>query len=436
MTTLTPAWTIARKRDGHELTDAEIRQFLHGYVCSAIPDYQMAALAMAIFLRGMTAKETADLTRCMLHSGAILKWDSEMPIVDKHSTGGIGDKISLILAPVLACLDVRVPMISGRGLGATGGTLDKLESIPGFRTDLSLSEFQSIVRRVGCAISGATDELVPADRKLYALRDVTATVASIPLITASIMSKKLAEGLDGLVMDVKWGSGAFMQTYSAAHELAESLISVGQQMSLPVSALISDMNQPLGRCAGNALEVQEAIETLAGCGPPDVIELVVELGTALLTLVRADIDPANVRKKIHELLQSGMALDKFQAMVAEQGGDLRRPRHLAPCYPLLADTAGYIVHIDTEALGQCIVEMGGGRKQLGDRIDHSVGLKMEVRIGDAVDLDQPLLSMFIQPSARERIGSPLRAAFQIGPTRPEIRPLIAERISTSGFVSR
>src|SRR5262245_23865010 len=258
-----PAGLIAKKRDGETLADGEIREFINGYVAGAVPDYQMAAMAMAIYLRGMDAAETTALTNCMLRSGAVWQWSSPRPEkVDKHSTGGIGDKTSLILAPLLACCGLQVPMISGRGLGPTGGTLDKLESIPGFRTNLSREEIREITDRVGCVITGASEELAPADKKLYALRDVTATVPSIPLITGSIMSKKLAEGLDALVLDVKVGSGAFMKSLDEARTLARSLVETGRRMGVKTTALLTDMNQPLGRMAGNLVEVQEAIATL------------------------------------------------------------------------------------------------------------------------------------------------------------------------------
>jgi pyrimidine-nucleoside phosphorylase len=276
---------ISKKRDGGELADYEIGAIIDGYVRGDVHDYQMSAWAMAVFLRGMTVAETAALTEAMLQSGVTFQWPAgEAPKVDKHSTGGIGDKVSLPLAPLLACCGVHVPMISGRGLGATGGTLDKLEAIPGFRTNLSTEEMQAVCRRVGCVISGATADLVPADRKLYALRDVTGTVPSIPLITASIMSKKLAEGLDALVLDVKHGSGAFMKTLDQARELARSMVNTGHRMGVPTTALVTDMNQPLGRMAGNAVEVIESIDVLRGTGPADLVEVTLELGAELLVL--------------------------------------------------------------------------------------------------------------------------------------------------------
>ena len=282
---MVPQWIIEKKRDGHALNEEEIRFFIDGYTRGDIPDYQMAAMAMAIFLRGMNAAETAVLTDAMMRSGDLIDTSSiAAPRVDKHSTGGIGDKISLVLAPLLACCGAAVPMISGRGLGITGGTLDKLASIPGYRTDLSEEEFVRVVRTCGCSITGQTARLVPADRKLYALRDVTATVPSIPLITASIMSKKLAEGIDHLVLDVKFGTGAFMRTRMDAHRLASSLVRVGREMGRKVTALLTDMNEPLGRTAGNALEVVESVECLYGRGPADVMDLTLALGAELLAM--------------------------------------------------------------------------------------------------------------------------------------------------------
>src|SRR5688572_5969434 len=267
----------------------------------------------------------------MLYSGVTFQWPAgEPPKVDKHSTGGIGDKVSLPLAPLLACCDVQVPMISGRGLGATGGTLDKLESIPGFRTNLSTEEMQAVCRRVGCVISGATADLVPADRKLYALRDVTGTVPSIPLITASIMSKKLAEGLDALVLDVKHGSGAFMKTLEQARELARSMVNTGQQMGVPTTALVTDMHQPLGRMAGNAVEVNESIDVLRGAGPADLIEVTLELGAEVLVLAKRETTLQAARSRLKKAIASGTGLEKFREMVAAQGGSVDAPRHVAP----------------------------------------------------------------------------------------------------------
>ncbi|HEY3393025.1 MAG TPA: thymidine phosphorylase [Lacipirellulaceae bacterium] len=421
---------ISKKRDGVELTPDEIGALISGYVRGDVPDYQMSAWAMAVYLRGMTVAETAALTEHMLHSGVTFQWpDGEFPKVDKHSTGGIGDKVSLPLAPLLACCDLQVPMISGRGLGATGGTLDKLEAIPGFRTDLSTEEMQSVCRRVGCVISGATVDLVPADRRLYALRDVTATVPSIPLITASIMSKKLAEGLDALVLDVKHGSGAFMKTLDQARQLARSMVDTGRRMGVPTTALITDMNQPLGRMAGNAVEVNESVDTLRGNGPKDLIEVTLELGAELLVLAKRESTPAAGRARLQKAIDSGAGLEKFREMVAAQGGVFDAPRPLAPAQQVLSPRSGFVTSIDTEQLGRAIIELGGGRKRLGDRLDLSVGLEMLVRLGDQLDAGQPLVRVFARADAAASVRDDLLGAIHIGDNRVQPPSLIVERIT-------
>ena len=337
-----PVFTIARKRDGQSLTSNEISEFVRGFTTGAVPDYQMSALAMAIYLRGMDAEETASLTREMLESGTELTWPAGPPRVDKHSTGGIGDKVSLVLAPLLACCGLQVPMISGRGLGPTGGTLDKLESIPGFRTNLSLTEIRDITNRVGCVITGASEEIAPADRKLYALRDVTATVASIPLITASIMSKKLAEGLDALVLDVKVGSGAFMKTIGQARDLARSMVETGVRMGVRTTALLTDMNQPLGRMAGNALDLDESVAALRGAGPADLVDLTRQLGAELLVATRSCQTMDAGVAELQQHIDSGAGLRKLREMVAAQGGDLDEPRAVSPSRPVLAQRSGFV----------------------------------------------------------------------------------------------
>jgi pyrimidine-nucleoside phosphorylase len=421
---------ISKKRDGGEHSAEEIGALVTGYVRGNVPDYQMSAWAMAVLLRGMTVAETAALTAHMLHSGVTFHWPKgDPPKVDKHSTGGIGDKVSLPLAPLLACCDVQVPMISGRGLGATGGTLDKLEAIAGFRTNLSTTEMQTICRRVGCVISGATADLVPADRKLYALRDVTGTVPSIPLITASIMSKKLAEGLDALVLDVKHGSGAFMKTVDQARELARSMVDTGRRMGVPTAALVTDMNQPLGRMAGNAVEVNESIDALRGAGPADLMELTLELGAELLVLAQREPTPAAGRARLQAVVDSGRGFEKFREMVAAQGGRFDEPRPVAPAHDVHSARAGYITAIDAERLGRVIIELGGGRKQLGDSLDLSVGLEMLVRLGDAVEAGQPLMRVFAQRDASAKVRGDLRNAVMISDNRLEPPPLVADRIS-------
>jgi pyrimidine-nucleoside phosphorylase len=424
---MNPVSIIAKKRDGEELSSSEIGAFVAGYARGDVPDYQMAALAMAIFLRGMTTAETAALTEHMLASGARFEWpDDGVRRVDKHSTGGIGDKTSLPLAAMLACCGVQVPMISGRGLGATGGTLDKLESIPGFRTDLSMDEVRDVVGRVGCVITGATADLVPADRKLYALRDVTATVPSIPLITASIMSKKLAEGLDALVLDVKFGSGAFMKTANSARDLARSLVATGQRMGVATTALITDMNQPLGRMVGNAVEVNESVAMLEGHGPEDLLQVTLALGAELLPM-----PPDDARARLQATIDSGAAREKFAAMAHAQGGNFDARRDVALADEVLSLQGGYVAAIDAEQLGRVVIELGGGRRKLGDPIDHSTGLEMLVRLGDRVDAGQPLMRVFAAPPEADRVRSMLVSAIQIADDAPTVCPLILERIETA-----
>ncbi len=425
---INPSHIIARKRDGFVLEPEEIAAFIGGYVRGEIPDYQMSAMSMAIYFRGMNPVETAALTQAMLQSGSRLSWPRGLPKVDKHSTGGVGDKVSLILAPLLACCGVQVPMISGRGLGATGGTLDKLESIPGFRTNLTEAEITQVIETVGCVITGQTANLVPADKWLYALRDVTATVASIPLITASIMSKKLAEGLDALVLDVKFGSGAFMKTEAAARELAQSLTAVGAESGLRSVALLTDMNQPLGRMCGNAVEVDESILSLQGNGPPDLIELTLALGAELLVMAGMEATPADATHRLQRVIDSGTGYEKFCAMVLAQGGNLDAPRPIAPATEIVASTAGSVTRMDCEALGQSIVIMGGGRWQVTDQIDSRVGLEMLVRIGDAVETGQPLVRVFANPTQYGKTSDLIREAVVIGPEPVARLPLIVDRI--------
>jgi pyrimidine-nucleoside phosphorylase len=427
---MNPVWIIQRKRDKEELNSEEIGAFIAGYARGDIPDYQMSALAMAIYLNGMTADETAALTDHMLVSGARFTWPNDgVPRVDKHSTGGIGDKTSLLLAPMLACCGLQVPMISGRGLGATGGTLDKLESIPGFRTNLSMDEVRAVVKETGCVITGATADLVPADRKLYALRDVTATVPSIPLITASIMSKKLAEGLDALVLDVKFGSGAFMKTPELARQLAESLVATGKRMDVATTALLTDMNQPLGRMAGNAVEVNESVAALEGRGPADLMEVTYALGAEVLTSIGAagSIDEATVI--LQQTISSGAAREQFARMVAAQGGALGPPLSVAAASEVTSPRPGYLAAIDAESLGKAIIAMHGGRQQLGDLLDHSTGIEMLARLGDRVDAGQPLVRVFAKPDVAALARPLLLDAMTIREERPTVEPLILDRVS-------
>ena len=373
---------ISRKRDGHALTEAEIQHLIAGLTDGSIPEYQWSALAMAVFFRGMTAAETWSLTRAMRDSGEVLDWGAagtRPPVVDKHSTGGIGDKTSLILAPLLACDGLWVPMISGRGLGITGGTLDKLESIPGFRVGLSTEEMRAQLERIGCFMAGQSATLCPADRKLYALRDVTGTVPSIPLITASIMSKKLAEGLDRLVLDVKWGCGAFMQTLAEAEALAHSLTAAGALGGVSVQALLNPMNEPLGCAAGNALEVREVMAALDGRGPRDLVDLTLDLACAV---------SATPREIHHRRLTDGTAGRKFQEMVAAQvGGDSFSEASL-PVAPVIQDVrapdSGVVQKVDAAGIGQAVLQLGAGRARATDAVDHAVGMDGIVKTGATV----------------------------------------------------
>ena len=419
-----PAEIIALKRDGHALSDDQVAQVIDHFSDGTLPDYQMAALAMAIFLQGMDARETTTLTRCMLESGSTLQWPADDSLyVDKHSTGGIGDKVSLLLAPLLACQGVRVPMISGRGLGPTGGTLDKLESIPGFRTDLSESEIQQVVSDVGCLITGATESLAPADRKLYSLRDVTGTVASIPLITASILSKKLAANLDALVLDVKWGSGAFMKTPDQARALANSLVTTGTQLGLVTTALVSDMNQPLGRAVGNLVEVLEVIELLKGEGPADVRELTLRLAEEVLQKAGCATD------SLEDDLASGRVMDRFERMVTAQGGNLDALPGPAESSELVSADAGYVDSIDSEQIGHVIIELGGGRRAMSDAIDPRVGMEILVRIGDLVEQGQPLARIYTNdPDQRLAAHEAVQQAISLSDTAPPTLPLVVEQI--------
>jgi pyrimidine-nucleoside phosphorylase len=387
---------IRKKRDGGKLDSAEIALLIRSYARGEIPDYQYAAFLMAVYFQGLDPAETADLTQAMIDSGQVLDLsDIKKPKIDKHSTGGVGDKVSLILAPLVASCGVCVPMISGRGLGHTGGTLDKLESIPGFRTDLTLKKFRAQLRTVGTAMIGQTDEIAPADRKIYALRDVTATVDSIPLISASIMSKKIAEGLDGLVLDVKYGSGAFLPKYQDAKRLARVMIRIGKQFGVRVKAVMTDMNSPLGVCVGNSLEVIETIEALKGRGAQDLMEVTFALGELMLGLARIK----GGRKLLAEKIASGAALEKFREVVRRQGGDAgviddysRLPvsrRH----WPVKAMKSGFVATIDTYRMGVLATELGAGRLKKEDRIDPSCGFRIFKKVGDRVRKEEKLVEV-------------------------------------------
>ncbi len=380
---------IEKKRDGGALTPDEIRALVGGYVRGDVPDYQMAALAMAVFFRGMDEAETTVLTMEMRDSGDVFTWPAGTPPkVDKHSTGGVGDKVSLILAPLLACEGVWVPMVSGRGLGFTGGTLDKLESIPGFRVDLAWPEMLKQLEKVGCFIAGQTGNLCPADKKLYALRDVTGTVASLPLITASIMSKKLAESLDRVVLDVKFGRGAFMQKREDAQKLADAMVAVGRGAGVETHAVLNPMDQPLGRTAGNALEVAECVEVLQGGGPEDLVDL-----TLLLAATLVPVTPEKLRAR----LSDGTAWQKFAAMVEAQGGDVSalekmRVVHRAPVTTeIIAPADGTLRQLDALEIGRLCVELGAGRVKAGEAVDFAVGVECLRKEGDKVARGEPVL---------------------------------------------
>jgi len=382
-----PVELIRWKRDGKRLDRGEIAFLVQAYARGKIPDYQFAAFLMAAYFQGLDPAETAALTDAMIDSGRVLDLsDIKKPKIDKHSTGGVGDKVSLVLAPLMACCGICVPMISGRGLGHTGGTLDKLESIPGFRTDLSLKKFKTQLRRLGAAMIGQTTEIAPADRKIYALRDVTATVDSIPLIAASIMSKKLAEDLDGLVLDVKCGSGAFLPEYRKARELARTLIRIGREAGVKVRAILTDMGSPLGQFVGNSLEVIEAIETLRGRGPGDLTGITFAIGELMLGLAGI----RGGRRMLGKKIATGEALDKFRDIVRAQGGDVRavddytRLQVSRRHWPVKAMQSGYVRAIDTYRVGVLATELGAGRLKKEDRVDPACGFRIVKKIGDHV----------------------------------------------------
>jgi pyrimidine-nucleoside phosphorylase len=427
---------IRKKRDAAELSREEIEFLVAGTTHDRVPDYQMAAFLMAVLWRGMTRAELAALTEAMLHSGSVLDWSAlPAPKVDKHSTGGVGDKTSLVIAPIVATAGLYVPMISGRGLGHTGGTLDKLESIPGFNVNLRLSEFRRVLESCRCALIGQTPEIAPADKKLYALRDVTATVESPYLITASIMSKKMAEGIDALVLDVKTGDGAFMKKQEDAEYLAELMVETGTRMGKKVVALITDMEQPLGRKVGNALEVEESIEILNGEGPADLRELCLELSAWMLVLGGKVESVAEGRKLAMEMIASGRARDTFREVVRLQGGDVRvvddpnrlpRARHTAR---VDAPRAGYVTAIHGEQIGVASMTLGGGREKKEDSVDPGVGLVLEKKIGDAVKSGENLCTVHYNLDSRlVHAMRLLSESFEIGEQAPPAVPLVRKVI--------
>ena len=425
---------LDKKREGHALGSAEIREFIEGFTKGEIPDYQMSALAMAICCRGMTDRETADLTDAMMRSGVLVDWsDLPLPTADKHSTGGVGDKLSLVIQPLVAACGVAVPSLTGRGLGITGGTADKLETIPGYNASLSLDEFKKVVADVGVSMTVQTDEICPADKKLYALRDVTGTVASIPLICGSILSKKWAEGAGTLVFDVKCGSGAFMKTPEEAHALAVALVKSSQAAGRQAAALVTDMNAPLGRAVGNANEVAEAIAMLKGEVAGEVVDLCVELAARMGSLARGvALDAA--REECRARLKDGAAFAAFEKMVAAQGGDLDRFARLLEKptfkFKIQAMKSGYVAAIDAEKVGRVALALGAGREKAGDRIDPLAGVTLDVKVGDRVSVGAPLatLAKSTEPDGLEKAAADLFRAFQITSEQPAPKPLVLETV--------
>ena len=432
---------IRRKRDGAELSSEEIKAFVDAYTRGVVPDYQVSAWLMAVVLRGMTRAETAALTDSMLHSGEVLDLSS-LPVrkVDKHSTGGVGDKTSLVLAPVAAAAGLAVPMISGRGLGHTGGTLDKLESIPGFNVNLSVAEFRRVLEACGCAMIGQTPEIAPADRKLYSLRDVTGTVESPYLICASIMSKKLAEGIDALVLDVKTGSGAFMKSEKDAAFLAELMVETGERMGKQVVSLITDMDQPLGNMIGNALEVVEVLQVLRGEGPEDLKELCLHLAGWMLHLGGVSKSVAEGNQQSAKLIASGKALEKFRQMVEMQGGNsmvIHDPKVLPQTRStvlLTSGKAGVIAAMRCEQVGNACVILGGGRERKEDSVDPAVGIVLRKKVGDRVTAGEPLAEIHYNDDTRLELAKKLvDDSYVIADAPPTTkRPLIHRVIQKPG----
>jgi pyrimidine-nucleoside phosphorylase len=431
---LYPQHIIARKRDGHELSGDDILAFVRGATDGSWADYQLSAMLMAIVLRGMTPAETAAYTRAMMHSGRVADLSNvRQPRADKHSTGGVGDKVSLHLAPMVAACGVAVPMISGRGLGHTGGTLDKLESIPGFNVNLSFEQYRDQVERVGLCLIGQTPELAPADKKLYALRDVTATVESIPLICGSILSKKLAEGTQYLVGDVKFGRGAFMTDQTKARELATALVSVSNAVGVPMRAVLTAMEQPLGRAVGNALEVAESIACLHGEGPADTMEVTFALGEQMLLLAKVAASAASARAALERSLTSGAAWRKFEEMVVAQGGDVaavRDPARLPQAkhrVPVAAGRGGFVADVEPMAVALAVLRLGGGRSRAEARIDHAVGVAGLVKVGERVEVGAPLCVIHASDAAAaEEARRALTQAIVVADQAPVPPQLVGE----------
>jgi pyrimidine-nucleoside phosphorylase len=431
-----PAALIARKRDRHPHTKQEISELIAGFMSDQITDYQMSAWLMAAWLNGLDEQETWALTQAMLHSGKVLKLATvPRPKIDKHSTGGVGDKLSLCLAPLVACCGVRVPMISGRGLGHTGGTLDKLEAIDGYQTRLSAARFEKVLKRVGASIIGQTAEVAPADRRIYALRDVTATVESIPLITASILSKKLAAGVDGLVFDVKVGLGAFMTRLADARQLARSLVRVSQQSGKRAVALLTNMDAPLGKTIGNSLEVAEAIDVLKNAGPADTRELTVRLGVEMLLLGQVTRNAKEARTMLDSALNDGSALERFERMVHAHGGDTRciadsnRLPRTKQRVPVLAQRSGWVSACDPKALAWVALEMGAGRIRAEQAVDPAVGIELSAVHGEYVQAGQPLAYLHVHRRQHaSKFDARVTAAFTLTRNRPGTFKLVLGRV--------
>lgn len=427
---------IEKKRDGKALSTEEIDYFVQGYADGNIPDYQASSLLMAIMLRGMSDREIRDLTLAMAHSGEMLDLKDAAPfVVDKHSTGGVGDKVSLVIGPAVAACGLPVGKMSGRGLGFSGGTLDKLESIPGFHCDLSVAEFKQQLREIGFVLAGQSVNLAPADGKLYALRDVTGTVPSLPLIVSSVMSKKIAAGADAIVLDVKTGSGAFMKTVEDAERLAESMVRIGNEVGRKVVALLSDMNQPLGWAVGNSLEVREAIDTLHGAGPQDFLEHCLVVGGEMLALGGQAQDAVQGRALVEQVIESGAAWQKFRQMVIAQGGDVRyldEPQRFPTAGIVRVSTApasGYLARVKTDEIGMATVGLGGGRLQKGDPVDHAVGLMLHLKVGEWITAGEPLFTVHANDEARcAEAERRVLAALTFSETPVEALPLFYKRV--------
>ena len=431
---------IERKRDGGRIEAGEWRALIFAYAAGHIPDYQMSALLMAIYMKGLDNGETVALMEAMIESGETLDLSHlDIPKIDKHSTGGVGDKVSIVLAPLMACLGIAVPMMSGRGLGHTGGTLDKLESIPGFRTNLTLIQAREQIDHVGCALFGQTGEIAPADRKLYALRDATATVESLPLIAASIMSKKLAEGIDSLVLDIKRGPGAFIPDRDAAIELAKTMIRLGKDRGCTVVGLLTAMDRPLGRACGNALEIEESILALKGEGPPDLMEVTFALGAEMLMLGRIAKNEEDARRKMGDAIDSGLAATRLQQIIAAQGGNpgvVDDPAALPQakaCELYASPRAGFVARVDPRTVGRGVTALGGGRTTMADTVDPTVGFVITAKPGDRVEAGEPLATIFARDRAGIETGrSVMQKAIIVGDEADLPLPLISHRVSQEG----